>query len=246
MEIKGKDFDEAFYNVCSVLNECNVHAPRGLKTKEIIGCSYTVENPYFCILTNPHRKISEKYLKAELDWYKSGDLSIKGKKDFASMWEKIANPDGTVNSNYGFYIWKQKWQGKNQIDWVFNTLSKDPDSRQALINFNQPWHKYEGNKDFVCTISTQYFIRNGKLDCIVNMRSQDFVFGAGNDLPFFVFVQHELLMRLKEVYPDLELGVIKTHCGSLHIYERHFEMLSKIVDDKTKNNSKNIFDVIGG
>lgn len=246
MEIKGYDFDETFRYVCSVLNECSVHAPRGLKTKEIIGCSYTVVHPYLCILTNPHRKISEKYLNAELNWYKSGDLSIKDIKDHATMWEKIANPDGTVNSNYGFYIWKQQWMGINQIDWAFNVLSKDPDSRQALINFNQPWHKYEGNKDFVCTISTQYFIRNGKLDCIVNMRSQDFVFGAGNDLPFFVFVQHELLMRLKEVYPNLEMGTITTHCGSLHIYERHFEMLNKITNDETTYASKNIFEVIGG
>ena len=79
------------------------------------------------------------------------------------------------------------------------------------------------------------------------MRSQDFVFGAGNDLPFFVFIQHEILLRLKETYPELEMGSISTYCGSLHIYERHFEMLSKIVNDPTVYyKSKNLFEVIGG
>lgn len=247
MEISGYDFDGTFLKVCDVLNKCRTYSPRGQLTKEIIGCKYIVEEPYFCILTNPHRKLSIKYLQKELEWYMKGDLNIEGIKDYASMWEKIAGPNGEINSNYGFYVWKQKFQGKNQFEWVCDALKKDQDSRQAVINFNQPCHKYEDNKDFVCTLSTQYFIRNGKLDCQVNMRSQDFVFGAGNDLPFFVFIQHEVLLRMKETYPDLQMGTLATHCGSLHIYERHFEMLNKIVNDETVYyKSKNLFEVIGG
>lgn len=245
MIIKGKDFDDTFKKVCLILNDCPLQAPRGLKTKEIINSSYTIEDPFSCILTNPHRKISEKYLLAELKWYLSGDQSIKNIKEHATMWEKIANPDGTVNSNYGYYVWKQTWKGCSQFEWIINSLKKDSDTRQAVINFNQPFHKYEGNKDFVCTLSTQYFIRNNKLYCIVNMRSQDFVFGAGNDVPFFVYVQKEILEALKDTYPDLEMGSITTNCGSLHIYERHFNMLEKIVTDENPYISKTLFEVFG-
>ena len=246
MEVYGSDFDDVFLKVCNELVKCPIVSPRNQKTKELISVSYKLNDPYNCILTNAIRKINESYIRAELNWYMKGDLDIDGIKEYASMWEKIAGSKGEINSNYGFYVWKQKWQGKSQFDWVCNSLKNDPDSRQAVMNFNQPFHKYEGNKDFVCTLSTQYFIRNGKLDCLVNMRSQDFVFGAGNDLPFFVFIQHEILLRMKETYHELEMGSISTYCGSLHIYERHFEMLSKIVNDTAEYKSKNLFEVIGG
>lgn len=246
----GKDFDEIFYKTCCDINDFGIETkPRDQKIKELLDYTYIIKNPLLSILSNPHRKISKKYIVAEMNWYKSGERSIEKIKDYAKMWEMIANPDGTVNSNYGYFVWKQLTGNKSQEDWVVESLIKDKDSRQALINFNQPEHKYQGNKDFVCTISAQFFIRKDeekvdKLFCKINMRSQDFIHGAGNDVGFFAYIQNGILNRLKSTYPDLILGDLITNAGSIHIYERHFEMLNKIINDKTIYKSENVLDLI--
>ncbi|KKK81244.1 hypothetical protein LCGC14_2815440 [marine sediment metagenome] len=130
-------------------------------------------------------------------------------------------------------IWFQKLEkfSGNQWGWVLDSLIKDKDSRQALINFNQPKHKYNGVKDFPCTLSIQYLIRDNQLISITNMRSNDLVYGLGNDFPFFSYLHQRLHKQLKEVYPELGLGKIIHTAGSLHTYEKHYKMMDNIIDE---------------
>jgi thymidylate synthase len=62
------------------------------------------------------------------------------------------------------------------------------------------------------------------------MRSQDAVYGMSNDVPSFSFVHEMLYICLKEVYPDLELGVYHHCADSFHVYAKHYDMVKKIVD----------------
>jgi len=230
---RGLDFDSVFKLACQNLLMQPEYAPRGQKTKEFIDATLVIEDPMKCILTNPHRKLSHKYLKAEFDWYLSGRRDIEMIREHSSMWESIANPDGTVNSNYGHFVFYQQMEnyGMNQFNWCVNQFIKDEDTRQAIINFNQPIHKYEGNKDFVCTINMQFFIRDKKLQLKVNMRSCDLIYGASFDIPWFVFVHYAMFQVLKQFYPKLEMGKLIHNSASLHLYERHFKMLENIVND---------------
>jgi len=246
--IDGIDFDQLFNNICRKVKHAPEYNPRGQKTKELVNANLVLYNPEAAILSNQTRKMSKKYIGAEILWYLEGNKSIENIKDYAKMWENIADPNGEVNSCYGWQIWNQDTPcGTNQWVYVINTLANDMYSRQAVININQPIHKYV-TKDVPCTISIQYLIRDNKLDCIVTMRSCDIIFGLGNDVPFFTFVQLMLLEKMKKIYKDLELGTYYHNAGSLHIYERHYEMLDKILEDKnvywsenwTKNVSKNI------
>lgn len=245
MIINGKDFDAILYKVSNILNESETNAsPRGLKTKELINTTIEIESPLYTVLTNPHRKLSKKYLDAEFKWYMSGELTIDGIKEYSSMWERLINPDGkTVNSNYGYFVFHQFINGITQFDWVVNSLKNDPDSRQAIINFNQPQHKFEQNKDFVCTISNQFLIRDNELVSIVNMRSCDLIYGAGYDIPWFAYVQYKVYKLLLTIYPNLKLGKLIHNSASLHVYERHFKMIENISNDEMYC-SENILSVI--
>jgi thymidylate synthase len=53
----------------------------------------------------------------------------------------------------------------------FGVLLNDKDSRQAVINFNQPKHKQKEVKDFPCTETLTFLIRDNKLEVINKMRS---------------------------------------------------------------------------
>jgi len=82
------------------------------------------------------------------------------------------------------------------------------------------WYDYNfnGMSDFMCTNAVQYMIRDGELIAIVQMRSNDVVFGYRNDYAW----QKHVIDKLAA-----ELNIIGTkiiwHVGSLHVYERHFD-----------------------
>lgn len=224
IQIQGSSADELFINIARrlLLNGKYV-SPRGLRTLELNDFWLTLLNPEKSIVTIPARKLNMDYLKAEMDWYKSGDLSVEEIGKHAKFWLSLQNPDGTVNSNYGFLAMKEKHNGRTQFEWCRDKLLEDKDTRQAVINYNQPRHKYEGNKDFVCTM-TQTFRRNdSKLDTTVMMRSNDLIYGLSYDMPWFNYIQTELAKAV-----NLEPGIYNHFAASLHVYERHWGMLEEI------------------
>lgn len=227
------DADSVLYFLSKALLSAKECAPRGMKIKELICPIIKIQHPELCVIKSADRKLSYKYLAAEMLWYLSGEKSISGIDEYASMWKKIQNPDGTVNSNYGEIIFFQEipHETKNQFDWVIDNLTQDKDSRQAVINFNQPKHKYPNNKDMTCTISIQYLIRENKLISITTMRSNDLIYGLCYDLPFFSLIQQLVYYLLLPIYPNLHLGYMLHIPGSLHVYEKHYSMIKDIVDN---------------
>lgn len=176
------------------------------------------------------RKSNEGYLKKELDWYLSLDPTIEKVKD-VKIWQNICSKkDSTVNSQYGILVYGE--ENNNQFQKALDSLIKDRDSRQAVIIYNRPSiHEdaYEdGKHDFVCTFYQQFFIRNNRLECITNMRSNDCIFGIFNDLPWFEYVYNDMYRELLKTYPNLEKDKLVYIANSFHCYERHFELLNKI------------------
>jgi hypothetical protein len=118
----------------------------------------------------------------------------------------------------------------SQFYWAFKTLKEDKDSRQAIIHFNAMGDcQYFGVKDFVCTLTAIFNIRENKLFMTVVMRSQDIIFGLPADFAWFSVLQQQMFSHLKQVYPELELGSY-THCvHSLHLYEKHFDLVEDML-----------------
>lgn len=235
----GIDIDKVLYDVCLDISIAAEYSPRGMAVKELIAPTVVITNPTRCFVCNPARKLKLKYIAAEMLWYFSGELSIDNIKDYASTWVSIAK-DGKAHSNYGNMVFHQKLDNYsgNQFNWAVESLIKDKHSRQALINFNQPWHKIEGVADFPCAIAVQYFIRDDYLIAITHMRSNDLIYGFCNDFPFFSFLQQLLYIRLLKEYPTLCLGSNIHIANSLHVYEKHYDMMSKILDNYNMINQK--------
>ncbi|MAG38112.1 hypothetical protein CMI45_01870 [Candidatus Pacearchaeota archaeon] len=121
--IQGADIDEVFYKVARELLRAREYSPRGLKTKELVMPMLIIENPERCVITNPARRLNIDYLQAELDWYLSFDKNVEGIKDYASMWEKLADLEGCVNSNYGEIVFEQELENYsgNQYEWALES-----------------------------------------------------------------------------------------------------------------------------
>ena len=90
-------------------------------------------------------------------------------------------------------------------------------------------YKKDGKNDFVCTNTVSYYIKNEYLYCVVQMRSNDAIFGYINDLAWQKFVLQHLCDEL-----NLLPGTIFWQAQSLHIYPRHFDLIEEWDWDNNK------------
>ena len=217
-------FSNTFKNIIQHIEvDGDVSQPRDLKVKEAILSNFVI-NPKQPIVDFPQRKFNWKYLAGEMAWYLKQDRDVDYIGNFSNFWSRITNPDtNEINSNYGSLVFN-----KEQFGWVIDSLEQDKNSRQAIMFFNSPKFQFEGNKDFVCTMYANFFIRHNILHMKVQMRSNDIFYGLTFDAPFFAFLQQSVFLKLKETYPDLELGMYYHFADNLHFYERHFELATEI------------------
>jgi thymidylate synthase len=215
-------------------------SPRGSKSREILNYNITLQNPRNRVITFAERNTNTKYLLGEFIWYLTGSNDPAGILPYSKFWDNIRNtnnlpgyPSGTVNSNYGNRLFGisdvDAFHGVNQWKETIDLLTKDKDSRQAIMNIHVPSDRHNGNKDVACTLTLQFLIRENKLHMITNMRSNDIILGFTNDVFQFTMLQECLMLELRAAYPQLELGHYYHNAGSMHVYERHYEMAQKIV-----------------
>ena len=201
---------------------------KGQQCIELPEYRLVLENPRDCLTSFKARKLNLDYCKREWLWYLNGDRYDDSIEQHATMWKKIKQPDGGYNSNYGQYIFGQK-----QFDWVVNSLVKDAASRQACIQLLSPSHFYENNTDVVCTMGIQFMIRKSCLNMTVRMRSNDAIFGMTNDVFCFSQLHQMVYWALRDKGMTLDLGTYMHDVGSMHVYERHFDMLKLLASSDT-------------
>lgn len=229
---KGETFADVYQTALDdVLNNPEyITSPRGLSIREVTNAALVIQDPLFSLYENRKRSSQFKYIGAELVWYFTGRRDVDFISNFAKFWKEIDNGDGTVNSAYGNLIFTEKNRhGVNQYQWALNSLIQDKDSRQAILHFNKPEHQFANNKDFVCTLTGLFQIRNNRLNFTIDMRSNDLVLGTPTDVAFFCLLQLQMYEHLKKYYPELELGTYTHIVHSLHIYERHFALIKDML-----------------
>ena len=189
------------------------------KTIELIGASFIADEE--AIFGEPN----VPYIDAELDWYLGCSTNINDiryKDEPPKAWQYAANEYGEINSNYGKLIFDDKYY--RQFDNVVNELNHEPDSRRAVMIYNRPsiWTEFDenGKNDFICTNAVSYYIRDNHLQSVVQMRSNDVVFGYKND---YAWQRYVMNMVANEV--DCEVGSLIWQVQNLHVYERHFGLV---------------------
>lgn len=212
-------FSALFLNESHVgLNrESSMKSIVGTKTLEIIGASFIADEPTI------FGSVNNDYVKREEEWYYSQSLNVNDIPGGPpEVWKAIAASDGTINSNYGWCLFSAG--NGRQYENLVNELRKNPESRRAIAVYTRPsmWSDYsfDGRSDFMCTNAVQYVIRDGAVDAIVQMRSNDALIGYKNDR---AWQQHALERVAADV--GVPVGVLHWQVGSLHVYERDFYLV---------------------
>ena len=195
------------------------------KHLRILGASFHADKPYF------FKEPNYEYIKAEIEWYESQSRNVNDLFDIygseVRIWKDVADADGYINSNYGWCIYSadNDFQYKNCL----HQLLHDRSTRRGIMIYTRPNIQYEwsvaGMKDFICTNAVQYQISGQNLYVIVQMRSNDAVFGYNNDLAW----QQHVADKLMEDYnhactPGDEVSrySIRWQVMDFHVYPRHF------------------------
>lgn len=186
-------------------------------TVEIVGSSFEADEPTI------FGAVNAVYVKNELAWYESMSRDVNDIPGGPpKIWREVADRDGLINSNYGFLMFSK--ENHSQYEHVRDNLAHRPNGRQAIAIYTRPSMHYNwstnGRKDFVCTNAVCYFLRDGAVHAVVQMRSNDAVFGYRNDYAW----QRHVLQRLAEDV-DASVGKIAWQAASLHIYRRHYGLI---------------------
>ena len=211
-----------------VLEDGSPIDPRGQSTLELRNCVVTLSHPMSML---PNTACDERNLKMadyegkESELYASGTIQVSDWVEASSFWGKLANPDGSINSNYGYLVDRVETpSGFTQWDWALNRLRSDLSTRQAIMRFNSPVHQFNEVKDFPCTMHMSFSVREGLLECDTVMRSQDVVKGFPYDLCYFLSLHERMGQEL-----DLPLGAYTHLSHSMHMYKRDRETVERML-----------------
>ena len=197
----------------------------GVRTVELIGESFVADRPSI------FGEVKQDYVNRELEWYLSMSLNVNDIPGrVPEIWRSVATPDGFINSNYGWCIFSK--ENGMQYQRALEAILKRPDTRQAVMIYTRPSMHDDstrgGMSDFMCTNAVQFLLRGDRLHCVVQMRSNDAVFGYKNDRAWHAYVLDRMVIDLNDradPVDEIKAGDILWNAGSLHVYERHFPFI---------------------
>lgn len=193
-------------------------APRGQVCYERRGVTLILMNANRNVVTCPQRKLNYAFSVAEWVWIRGGHSSVKLIAPFNKQISQFSDDGQTFFGAYGPRV-------APAMPAIEALLRRDPDTRQAVVSIWRPEALGTPTKDVPCTLTWQFFIRDGALDMHVSMRSNDVWLGLPYDLFTFTQIQRELARNL-----NVPTGRYVHHVGSLHIYEQHVAQAQAILD----------------
>ncbi len=142
------------------------------------------------------------------------------------IWDAWADENGTIGKAYGYqlgvkHIYKE---GEfDQVDRILYDLKNNPSSRRIMSNIYVHADLHEMAL-YPCAYSMTFNVANGKLNAILNQRSQDFL-TANN----WNVVQYALLVHMFAQVSGLEVGEFVHVIADAHIYDRHVDMIKEVI-----------------
>jgi thymidylate synthase len=171
-------------------------------------------------LTRPRARLSHTETKGrafsaigELAWYLAASNDAEFITYYLPIYKIETEIDGTIHGAYGPRLFTEKWH--NQFENVIDLLRKKPSSRKAVIQLFDSGDLAGIYKDVPCTCTLQFMVRDGRLDMVTSMWSNDAYRGLPHDVFSFTMIQ-EIAARMLEIEP----GEYNHFAASLHLYDK--------------------------
>ncbi|MDR4022200.1 MAG: thymidylate synthase [Eubacteriales bacterium] len=143
------------------------------------------------------------------------------------IWDSWMGEDGTIGKAYGYQLGiKHEYKEGmfDQVDRVLYDLKNNPYSRRIMTNIYNFQDLHEMNL-YPCAYSMTFNVVDGKLNAILNQRSQDTL--AANN---WNVVQYSVLVHMFAQVSGLEVGELVHVISDMHIYDRHIPLIKKLIE----------------
>ncbi|KFB66071.1 thymidylate synthase [Candidatus Accumulibacter vicinus] len=210
----------------NIMSAGHLTHPRGVPTKEILGCKSVISmcNP---VITINERALGYRFLPAEAAWIIGGYNTVDDIRPYSKAISNFSDDGAFFFGAYGPRI-------KDQLPHVIAALRRDFDTRQAVLTI---WRESPpASKDIPCTVSLQWTIRDNELHCFANMRSSDAWLGVPYDWFNFSMVSAYLLLWLRKLdtrFGEVQLGNLHFYAASQHLYATNWDAVREILDKPT-------------
>ncbi|MBO5851203.1 MAG: thymidylate synthase [Clostridia bacterium] len=210
----------------------------------------------FCIVNRydlskefPILTIRKTFFKSAVDeilwiWQKKSN----NVKDLNShIWDSWADETGSIGKAYGYQLGvkhKYKEGEMDQVDRVLYDLKHNPYSRRIMTNIYTFQDLHEMHL-YPCAYSMTFNVSDGKLNGILNQRSNDMVVANNWNV-----VQYSVLLMMLAQVSNLEVGELVHVISDAHIYDRHIPALETMFKNEQfeaprleiNKNVKNFYD----
>jgi thymidylate synthase len=169
------------------------------------------------------KKLHIKSIVHELLWFLSGSTNIAYlRENGVRIWNEWADEEGNLGRVYGSQ-WRT-WlapdgQAIDQITNLIQQIRTNPDSRRHLVS---AWNVAEIETMALppCHYAFQFYVAEGRLSCMFQMRSIDTFLGLPFNLASYALLTHMVAQQC-----DLEVGDLIWTGGDVHIYLNHLEQV---------------------
>nr|WP_209010620.1 thymidylate synthase [Anaerovorax sp. IOR16] len=147
--------------------------------------------------------------------------------DLAShIWDAWADETGSIGKAYGYQLSvKHKYsEGEmDQVDRVLYDLKHNPYSRRIMTNIYVHEDLHEMNL-YPCAYSMTFNVVDGRLNAILNQRSQD-ILVANN----WNVAQYAVLVHMLAQVNGFQVGELVHVIADAHIYDRHIPLVKELI-----------------
>ena len=184
------------------------------------------------------RKTAFKSCIDELLWiWQKKSNNIKDLK--SHIWDSWADENGSIGKAYGYqlgvkHIYKE---GEfDQVDRVLYDLKHNPQSRRIMTNIYNFQDLHEMGL-YPCAYSMTFNVTGDTLNGILNQRSNDML-TANN----WNVLQYSILLMMFAQVSGLKPGTLVHVIADAHIYDRHVDIVKKIIEKPQHKAPKLIMD----
>lgn len=189
------------------------------KTLELLHACFVLHDPHERWVVNRRPAMNPAFALAEVVWILSG----RDDSGFLNFWNPVLRKyAGDGPTYYGAYGHRLRYRfGVDQIRAAFEALRSRPDSRQVVL---QIWDARADlpvdagtprEADIPCNLCAMLKVREGRLEWVQVMRSNDLILGLPHNL-----VQFTTLQEMMAAWVGCEAGTYTHFSDSLHVYER--------------------------
>ncbi len=220
---QGATADDVWQQVAQAVRQSDGVAAqngRGGSTREILHAAISIEDPRQRWVVSRWPALNPALALAEVVWIMTGRSDLAFLEFWSKEYRKFAGDGPELHGAYGYRI--RRHLSIDQLDRAYRVLLSNPDSRQAVL---QIWDSEvdmpnpDGtpvNDDIPCNVVALPKVRDGKLEWLQVIRSNDVFRG----LPYNL-VQFTSLQEILAGWLNIECGTYNQVSDSLHVYERN-------------------------